>query len=83
MAFDTTALALVLSILLMFAQFLTSRVESVLLEGVDDQVAQQLVGRFEELGTQTDPTLGCDAAGDGRTDRFHGTIGATSSQLVE
>jgi biopolymer transport protein ExbB/TolQ len=56
-AFDTTALALSLSVVLMFGQFLTSRVETVLLEGVDERVGSDLVGRFEELGTQSDPTL--------------------------
>ncbi len=56
-AFDTTAIALSMSIVLMFGQYLTTRVESVLLEGVDARVAREMVGRFEELGTQSDPTL--------------------------
>lgn len=54
-AFDTTALALALSMILMFAQFIVDRFETNLLEKVDDRVAQELVGRFEELGTATDP----------------------------
>jgi len=48
-AFDTTALALGLSIMLMFAQFLTERAENGLLEQVDHRVDAELVGRFEQL----------------------------------
>ena len=56
-AFDTTALALVLAIVLMFAQFLTGRLETELLEAVDRRVDAELVGRFQQLGTDTDPHL--------------------------
>ncbi len=56
-AFDTTALALTLSIILMFAQFLATRLETELLESVDRRVAAELVGRFEEYGTDADPHL--------------------------
>jgi len=48
-AFDTTALALGLSIMLMFAQFITDRAENELLDQVDRQVDIELVGRFEHL----------------------------------
>jgi hypothetical protein len=54
-AFDTTALALALSIVLMFAQFIADRFETQLLEQVDDRAAGELVGRFEEYGAATDP----------------------------
>ena len=47
-AFDTTALALALSIVLMFAKFLVDRFEIRLLASVDGQVAAQLVGRFRD-----------------------------------
>jgi len=48
-AFDTTALALGLSIILMFAQFLTDRAESALLAAVDRRAADELAGRFEQV----------------------------------
>jgi hypothetical protein len=54
-AFDTTALALALSIVLMFAQFVVDRLESRLLSLVDDRANEELVGRFQELGTNSDP----------------------------
>jgi len=45
-AFDTTALALGLSIVLMFAQFLTDRAQQALLNRVDQRAAEELRGRF-------------------------------------
>jgi biopolymer transport protein ExbB/TolQ len=45
-AFDTTALALALSILLMFAQYYIERFENALLGDVDRRVEAELVGRF-------------------------------------
>ncbi len=54
-AFDTTTLALTLSIALMFLQFLIDRFESQLLATVDDRVGAELVGRFEQVGTNADP----------------------------
>ena len=54
-AFDTTALALSLSILLMFIQFMVNQVEGELLAAVDTRTTAELVGRFEEFGSQTDP----------------------------
>lgn len=56
-AFDTTALALSLSMLLMFVQFLTERVEAQLLSLVDARVNDELMGRFETLGTAHDPQV--------------------------
>lgn len=56
-AFDTTALALALSLLLMFAQFLTDRRESGLLEEVDEQAAAELEGRFEHVAPTPDGQL--------------------------
>ncbi|MCU0959267.1 MAG: MotA/TolQ/ExbB proton channel family protein [Pirellulaceae bacterium] len=56
-AFDTTALALSLSMLLMFVQFLTERLEGQLLSLVDARVNEELIGRFETLGSTHDPHL--------------------------
>jgi biopolymer transport protein ExbB/TolQ len=56
-AFDTTALALVLSMALMFGQFLLDRLESALLEKVDSRATLELAGRFQRLGTSRDPQI--------------------------
>lgn len=54
-AFDTTALALSLSILLMFLQFFVDQVESQLLSLVDTRVSEELVGCFVAVGGSKDP----------------------------
>lgn len=56
-AFDTTALALTLSIVLMFVRFLVERVESQLASRVDSLAEEQLVGRFQMLGGARDPQV--------------------------
>ena len=56
-AFDTTKLALGLSIVLMFAQFLTDRAENILLAQVDQRVEEELVGRFERVSSGPDGQL--------------------------
>lgn len=57
-AFDTTALALSLSIILMFVQFLVDRIETQLLTLVDAAVNEDLVGRFEhDGGYSSDPQV--------------------------
>lgn len=56
-AFDTTALALTLSIVLMFAQFIVNRIETQHLDAVDEAATDELVGRFETFGTNRDPYL--------------------------
>ena len=48
-AFDTTALALGLSIILMFAQSLTAWAEGALLEQVDARAADEIEGRFVQI----------------------------------
>jgi len=53
MAFDATAVALALAMLLMFAYYLTERTESRLLHAVDDQVDELLLHRFER-GTKAE-----------------------------
>ena len=56
-AFDTTALALSLSIVLMFFQFFVDRLETQLLSIVDRRMNEELVGRFETMGGSRDPHL--------------------------
>lgn len=56
-AFDTTALALALSMVLMFVQFMIERVEGQLLASVDERAARELAGRFEQLGASRDPVV--------------------------
>lgn len=54
-AFDTTALALSLSIVLMFLQFFVDQVETQLLSLVDTRVKEEVVGCFESVGRSSDP----------------------------
>lgn len=56
-AFDTTAIALCFSIVLMFIQFMLDRGESQLLNAVDQRANQELMGRFELVGSSSDPNL--------------------------
>ena len=56
-AFDTTALSLTLSIVLMFAQFLVSHLETHILFNVDNRADELLLGRFQQIGQSNDPHL--------------------------
>lgn len=56
-AFDTTALALSLSTVLLFIKFCVERVETSLLSSVDANISRQLVGRFQQFGSESDPNL--------------------------
>lgn len=56
-AFDTTALALCLSIALMFIQFLVDRIETQLLINVDDRVHDELVGCFDSGSSGSEPQV--------------------------
>jgi len=56
-AFATTTQALVLSIVLMFAQYFTSQKENALLAEVDARAAAQLQGRFEQIPDGPDGQL--------------------------
>ncbi len=56
-AFDTTALALSLSIALLFLKFFVERAESRLLIRVDASVESQLIGRFQQRGESNDPNV--------------------------
>ena len=56
-AFDTTAIALCFSIVLMFIQFMLDRGESQLLAAVDHRASEELAGRFELFGAASDPNV--------------------------
>lgn len=56
-AFDTTALALALSIFLMFGQFFIDRAEGKLLSDVDNRANDLLTPRFPRAGSEQDPQL--------------------------
>ncbi len=56
-AFDTTALALSLSIVLMLLKFFVERTEEGLLASVNQQAFDELTGRFQQLGTGSDPQV--------------------------
>lgn len=56
-AFDTTAMALGLSIVLMFAQFVSNHTEQRLLAAVDERTAEELLGRFPKQQPQEHPEL--------------------------
>ncbi|MBL9082230.1 MAG: MotA/TolQ/ExbB proton channel family protein [Planctomycetales bacterium] len=56
-AFDTTALALALSMVLMFGQFFVDKQEARLLSLVDDQSLELLSARFPIVGGEHDPQL--------------------------
>ena len=55
--FDTTTLALAMSIVLMFVHFFVDRGESLLLEEVDRRVEDDLLGRFPQLPSGADGQL--------------------------
>lgn len=56
-AFDTTALALGLSMVLMFGQYFVDKLEGRLLAEVDERAANLLAGRFEQALASTDPNV--------------------------
>jgi len=55
-AFDTTALALTLSMVLMFGQFLVERFETQLLELVDQRAKQEINANFDMTVASANPT---------------------------
>ena len=73
-AFDTTALALTLSIILMFVQFLVDRFETQLLQLVNESATRQVTLQFAS-DAQIDPQANA-------LERIGRTILATSHQLV-
>lgn len=56
-AFNTTALALSLSLALMFVQFFVDRMEQRLLGEVDARAVAELAGRFDRCGAGRDPQV--------------------------
>ena len=56
-AFDHTATALSLTMLLMFTKSAIERVEDTLLARVDERVSHELVGRFRDSGAGSDPNV--------------------------
>lgn len=79
-AFDTTALALTLSIVLMFAQFIVNRFETQLLSSVDHMAVEQLSGRFETIGSHRDPFL---ASVENMSNRVLDSIATANAQQSE
>jgi biopolymer transport protein ExbB/TolQ len=75
-AFDTTALALGLSMVLMFAKYGVEKVEARLLARVDERVSQELVGRFDRADWSNDPDVTA-------VRRIADTVLATCGQMVE
>ena len=74
-AFDTTALALALSIVLMFIQFLVDRFESQLLSMVDEKTIEEVSGSFQ---WDTEPDSGTAVM-----ERMGRIVMATSNQLIQ
>jgi biopolymer transport protein ExbB/TolQ len=56
-AFDHTAEALALTMILMFAKSFVERLETRLLSAVDGRASEELVGRFEATGAGVDPNV--------------------------
>jgi biopolymer transport protein ExbB/TolQ len=56
-AFDTTALALGLSMVLMFLQFAVDKFEQRLLASVDERTSSEMVGRFQAEVAPKDPLM--------------------------
>ncbi|MGE3808936.1 MAG: MotA/TolQ/ExbB proton channel family protein [Gemmataceae bacterium] len=57
-AFDTTATALALTMVVMFVGFIIERIEQGILDAVDRHVEHELGHRFERLGTDTSEVAG-------------------------
>jgi len=74
-AFDTTATALALSMVLMFTQFVIERMEQSLLDQVDEQSWDSLAGRFQTDGIADGSALAVARLGD--------AVGRSSAQLIE
>ncbi len=74
-AFDTTATALALSMVLMFTQFVIERMEQSLLDEVDEQAWDSLAGRFQTEGIADGSALAVARIGD--------AVGRSSAQLID
>ncbi len=74
-AFDTTATALALSMVLMFLQFMIDRYEQSLLSEVDQAVWSSLAGRFQSLAVGDGTALAVARLGE--------AVGRSSARLIE
>ena len=74
-AFDTTATALALSMILMFLQFVIDRYEQALLASVDDAAWVALAGRFQSIGGGDGTALAVARLGE--------TLGRGTARLLE
>ena len=74
-AFDTTATALALSMVLMFTQFVIERMEQSFLDQVDEQAWDSLAGRFQTEGIADGSALAVARLGD--------AVGRSSAQLID
>ena len=74
-AFDTTATALGLSMVLMFTQFVIERIEQGLLDQVDEQAWDSLAGRFQTDGIADGSARAVARLGD--------AVGKSSARLIE
>lgn len=74
-AFDTTATALALSMILMFLQYALDRAEQRLLEAVDEAAWRSLAGRFQSLAGDAGTTLAIARLGE--------TLSRGSARLLE
>ncbi|QGJ68871.1 Hypothetical protein PBC10988_5350 [Planctomycetales bacterium 10988] len=75
-AFDTTALALALSLVLMFAQYLVDQFEMKIFESIEEHAHDELTDRFEFVARDEDPMLRS-------VRRMVDAMLATTDQLVE
>jgi len=76
-AFDTTALALSLSIVLMFIQFLADRIETQLLVSVDAQMNDEIAAEFRNISAAaSDPHLAA-------VERMSRTVIQTTEELLQ
>lgn len=94
-AFDTTALALALSMVLMFTKYQVNKDEERLLADVDQRASEELAMRFEQRGTQRDPQLlaiarmtesvveACGKLVERQAEIWQASLGASQQQLQQ
>ncbi len=94
-AFDHTATALALTMILMFAKTGVERVEDRLLARTDERMAAELTGRFQETGVHHDPNVAvvrrmseqvieaCEALAARQAEVWRSTIDATHQQWAD
>ncbi|MEX0643397.1 MAG: MotA/TolQ/ExbB proton channel family protein [Pirellulales bacterium] len=94
-AFDSTATALVLTTILMFAMTGVKHVEDRLLARVDDRASAELIGRFKESAVENDPNVAvvrrmseqvieaCEALAARQAEAWRSAIDATHQQWAD